>query len=353
MREFFFLGQNMICFFFLTVMVVSVVLSRRRDAGLNVLLSGEVLLLAAVSLRIISWGYKYSVESGQIPVIQAVSGALTVAALLLLAVFFFLRRPRERLGGYLGALVTALVCAWFGGLAWVITREVSAFPGASTVAFLIARSYDQRSTEAELKRSAREIEQRQALLLQEQIRPHFTFNSLTSIRELCETDPALAGEALDNLAGFLRKNMDALTARQLIPFERELEHIEQYVALEKLNPSCGFEVVYDLRVMDFLLPALSIQPLVENAIHHGVRNLGSEGLIVVSTEQRGEFIRIAVEDNGEGFPKGMSDAQRQRISHGLENVRRRLETQCGGSLHMRSPEGGGVRAVVLIPKRNR
>ena len=353
MSEFFFLGQNTICFFFLTVMVVSVVLSRRRNASLNVLVSGEVLLLAALSLRFISWGYNYSTDRGQVPVIQTVSGALTAAALLLVAVFFFLRRPREHFGGYLGALAAALVFVWLGGLFWVMARDPSAFSGAVTLAFLAARSYDHLSTETELKQNAREIEQRQALLLQEQIRPHFTFNSLTSIRELCETDPALAGVALDNLSGFLRKNMDALTARQLIPFERELEHIEQYVALEKLNPSCGFEVVFDLQVMDFLLPALSIQPLVENAIHHGVRDLGCDGLIVVSTEQRGEFIRIIVEDNGRGFPKGMSDTQRQRISHGLENVRQRLETQCGGSLHMRSPEGSGARAVVLIPKRNR
>ena len=121
------------------------------------------------------------------------------------------------------------------------------------------------------------------------------------------------------------------------------------MALEKMNPANCFEVAYDLQIIDFTLPALSVQPLVENAIRHGVRDLGEDGVVFIITERRGDMIRIVVEDNGPGFPAGATEQQKAHISHGLENVRMRLETQCGGSLHIHS-DGNGTRLIVLIPK---
>ena len=156
--------------------------------------------------------------------------------------------------------------------------------------------------EAELLQRASDLEHRQAVLLQEQIRPHFLFNVLSTLRELCETDPTLAAAGMDNLSGYLRENIDALSERELLPFEQELDYIRHYVALEKLRPSGDFQAYYDLAVLDFAIPALSIQPLVENAIRHGVRGLAG-GEVVLSTEQRGDMIRVIVEDNGPGFPR--------------------------------------------------
>ena len=131
-----------------------------------------------------------------------------------------------------------------------------------------------------------------------------------------------------------------------------MEHIQAYVTLEKLRAPGNFEVVFDLREVDFNIPALSIQPLVENAILHGVRELDSAGLVIISTERQGDYIRVIVEDNGHGFPKGVLERQKKRLNHGLENARIRLKTQCGGSLHINSDENG-VRAVLLLPQNQK
>lgn len=173
--------------------------------------------------------------------------------------------------------------------------------------------------------------------------------AIPTLRELCETDPALAASGMDNLSGYLRENIDALSERELIPFEQKLEYIRHYVALEKLRPSGDFQVYYDLAMLDFAVPALSIQPLVENAIRHGVRGI-PDGEVVLSTEQRGDMIRVIVEDNGPGFPKNMSRIKRERSAHAMENVSRRLESQCGGTLYPRDGENG-ARMVALLPKR--
>ena len=157
---------------------------------------------------------------------------------------------------------------------------------------------------------------------------------------------------MGSLSDYLRQNIDALSSDKPIPFKREMEHIRAYVTLEKLRAPGEFEVVFDLQEIDFTLPALSIQPLVENAILHGVRELDGNGLVIVSTERQGDYIRVIVEDNGHGFPKGISNRQKERLSHGLENVRTRLNTQCGGSLHINSKESG-ARMVVLLPQKRR
>ena len=247
------------------------------------------------------------------------------------------------------ALAVALTPVWLAGVEWIFTRDAALFPVAETLSLLIVFVFYQGNAEAVLKKRAEEIENHQAMLFQWQMHPHFLFNTLGTIRELLDSNPALAASGLDNLAGYLRKNLDALALNRMIPFTQELEHIEQYVALEKMNPANRFEVVYDLQIIDFTLPALSVQPLVENAIRHGVRDLGEEGAVFVVTERHGDMIRIIVEDNGPGFPEGATGQQKAHISHGLENVRRRLETQCGGSLHIHSEENA-TRLIVLIPK---
>ena len=246
-------------------------------------------------------------------------------------------------------LLSAAIPVWLAGLYLVITRDSSMFYSAMTLSLLIVLLFYQRELEETLKKRAEEIERHQAAVFQWQMQPHFIFNSLSAIRTLIETEPELASFGLENLAGYLRKNIDALTMETLIPFERELEHIEQYVALEKMNPSNRFDVIYDLRIIDFSLPALTVQPLVENAIRHGVRSLGQDGMVFVTTERHGKMIRVIVEDNGPGFPKNITEQQKQRVSHGLESVRMRLKSQCGGSLHIRRDENG-TRLIVLIPK---
>ena len=345
----FIMGQQFVCFCVLAILMVFFFTDRRQEEFNAMILCAAVLILSAIALSFVNQSYAYS-SSDRLPRISgAVSLALTVAAGVALISCFCFWKPSKRTANCWAALAVALIPIWLAGLSCFFTRKAALFSIAETLSLLIVALFHLRDVETVLKKRADEIENHQAMLFQWQMHPHFLFNSLSTIRELMDSNPALASSGLDNLAGYLRKNLDALTLNRMIPFERELEHIEQYVELEKMNPANRFEVVYDLQIIDFTLPALSVQPLVENAIRHGVRALGEDGVVFVITERHGDMIRIIVEDNGHGFPEDATQQQKQHISHGLENVRARLETQCGGSLHIHSGEEG-TRLIVLIPK---
>ncbi|MBQ6207579.1 MAG: histidine kinase [Oscillospiraceae bacterium] len=341
-------GQQSVCFFALIVLIVSLFTNKSRKRSIEMTLCAAILILVAITLDLVNRSERDGAALFYMR--QGVSAAMSVTAGAALAFSFCFWKPSKRPGTRWTALATALLPVWLAGLGWIFTREAALFPVAETLSLLIALSFYQRDEETLLKQRAEEIENRQAMLFQWQMRPHFLFNAMSAIRELLDSNPALASAGLDNLAGYLRKNLDALTLDHMIPFAQELEHIEQYVMLEKMNPANLFDVVYDLQIIDFQVPALSVQPLVENAIRHGVRALGDEGMVFVVTERHGDMIRIIVEDNGPGFSGNVTEQQKQRISHGLENVRKRLETQCGGSLHIRSGENG-TRLIVLLPKK--
>ena len=346
-----FAGAQAVCFCVLVVVTASLYFADgRRGTTDLLLLSASALLLAASALTISSQAYAWGGDDLHSRVSGAVAAALSAGAMVSMVVSVWRWDPPKGCGSHRAFLAAALIPAGLAVPVWIYTGEPSLFIVAEMLSLLILVSFYRTHTEADLKRRAEEIESRQAAIFQWQMRPHFLFNTLSTIRELMDRSPGLASAGLDDLAGYLRKNLDALTMDHMIPFTRELEHIEQYVSLEKLDPASRFEVVYDLQVIDFYLPALSVQPLVENAIRHGVRGMDDGGMVFVVTEQHGDMIRIIVEDNGPGFADGMTEQQKGHASRGLENVRRRLETQCGGSLHIHSREGR-TRMIVLIPKR--
>lgn len=340
------IGLQAACFVMLAALLISLFTDKWQNAYTNTLLCAAVLLLASAAL---GTGFRVRVLSGmerEFQVLGILSTGLALAACAALAVFFFRWKPGKT-AGRAAAWLSALLWALF--LAWVTVREAALLPVAGTFSLLTAVLFQQRTIEENLKRRAEEIENRQAVLFQWQMQPHFIFNTMNTIRELMTSKPSMAVTALDCLADYLRTNLDALSMSQMIPFERELAHIEQYVMLEKMNTASLFDVAYDLQILDFSIPALSVQPLVENAIRHGVRSMDGRGMVFVTTEEHGEMIRIVVEDNGHGFARDATEQQKNHISHGIENVRRRLETQCGGTLHMRSGEGG-TRMIILIPR---
>ncbi len=205
----------------------------------------------------------------------------------------------------------------------------------------------QRQSERELAIKEEKISASQARLLTDQIQPHFIFNSLMAIEDLCYSDPEKAAKCIEDFSGYLRGNIDALTSEQPILFEEELRHIRQYVALEHARNSVGFRIVYDLKETEFKIPALTIQPIVENAIKHGaLTRRDGTGEVRLSTERTGSFIRVIVEDNG--IKTELTEAQQKHKSIGLNNVSERLKTQSGGSLKLNITEKG-ARAVIVIP----
>ena len=183
-------------------------------------------------------------------------------------------------------------------------------------------------------------------IMMTQIQPHFLFNTLNTIRALYAKDPPLADRTLEGFSAYLRQNLESLSQADLIPITRELEHTRLYAEIEMLRfPNVRVE--YQIEAERFDIPALTIQPLVENAIRHGVRGR-NDGLVTVSTVRESDAHRITVQDNGVGF-----DPQKQRSTEGshlgLQNVRDRLKKMCGGTMILQSERGKGTCVTLLIP----
>lgn len=196
----------------------------------------------------------------------------------------------------------------------------------------------------------KELVQNRIAIMLSQIQPHFLFNALTAIKQLCAIDPEQAEEAVGKFAGFLRGNLDSLSHTGVIPFDKELTHIENYLSLEKMRFGRRLNIAYDIGVSDFSLPPLTVQPLVENAVRYGVTKKPSGGTVTLSTRETEDAIILTISDDGMGFdPAVKKDDGRSHI--GLDNVRSRLESQCGGSLTVTTAPGAGTTATITLPKK--
>lgn len=197
-------------------------------------------------------------------------------------------------------------------------------------------------TEAQL------AEERSRLMLS-QIQPHFLYNSLGVIRELCHSDPDKAEDATVKFSEYLRRNMASLSVNEPVPFTVELSHTKNYLDLEKLRFGEALRVEYDIRAEDFRLPALTLQPIVENAVRHGARKQVNGGTVYISSEETAESFRLVVKDNGPGFEPGqLPEDGKEHV--GLRNVQKRLEHFYGGCLRVESAPGQGTKVTIEIPK---
>ncbi len=190
-----------------------------------------------------------------------------------------------------------------------------------------------------------QAEQRIQLMIS-QIQPHFLFNTLSTIQALCLIDPDKASDTVGKFGVYLRQNLESLNQPGLIPFDKELEHVRLYADIEMIRFPF-IKVEYFIEDRAFSLPALSVQPLVENAIRHGVR-VRDEGLVTVRTWKDLNAHIISITDNGCGFD--VKAAEQSDKSHiGIRNVRERLEKMCGGTLTIKSMIGEGTSVLISIP----
>ena len=200
------------------------------------------------------------------------------------------------------------------------------------------------------KKMKLELENSRIIVMLSQIQPHFLYNSLTSVMDLCDSNPKQAKAAIADFADYLRGNLSSLKTENLITFGTELEHIEKYLKLEKLRFMDELEIVYDIHSKDFMLPALSVQPLVENAVKHGVgKKIGGGTVTIHTSETENEYI-ICVADDGVGFAEG-EYADDGGTHVGIENIKKRLDMMINARLEIESKKGIGTKACILIPKR--
>ena len=180
-----------------------------------------------------------------------------------------------------------------------------------------------------------------------QIRPHFIYNTLGSIEQLCELDPPKAGELVHNFAKYLRGNFGELDNPKPIFMSQEMEHVRHYISIEKVRfPDMTFS--FEMKSEDFCLPALTVQPLVENAIKHGLMKLQKGGTIRVISYETDTNYCICVEDDGVGFDTSNLLDEKKHI--GIRNIRDRLKVMVGGTLEIESTQGVGTKVRITIPK---
>ena len=219
---------------------------------------------------------------------------------------------------------------------------------AYIVCLFVALLMDTQSRREEALRLGRELQDSRLRLMISQIQPHFIYNTLSSVRTLIKLDPDRAYDLVYDFSKYLRANIDSIGQAGMIPFSEELEHIKNYCNIEKVRFGDRLSVVYKIETDRFDVPPLTVQPLVENAIKHGLRRKSGAGTVMVRTYEEENGCAVEVLDDGVGFD---TDAPVPEHSAGLGNIRFRLHEIAGAGLTISSIPGKGTRAVVHLPGR--
>lgn len=199
------------------------------------------------------------------------------------------------------------------------------------------------------KELQQELQESRIAIMMSQIQPHFLYNVLNTIYHLCGKDDNTAKTVISDFSDYLRNNLDSLERKELVPFGTEYNHVKTYLDIEKIRFGDELEILYDIKAKDFFLPVMTIQPLVENAVKHGISKKRGGGKLTVSAVEKSDCYKIIVTDTGKGFDVQGYSYEKNHI--GINNVRQRLKNTCGGTLDITSENGKGTTAVVMIPKK--
>lgn len=214
---------------------------------------------------------------------------------------------------------------------------------------LVAVNYQASIRAKKLEAELKEI---RLSLAMSRIKPHFIYNSLNSIYHLCDKDIEMAQQAISDFSDYLQRSLGAIDRTTLISFEEELKHIKAYLKLEQLRFGKDLNVVYHIETSEFMLPALSVQPLVENAVKHGICQKEDGGTLILTVRECPDCFEIIVSDDGAGFVAEQEN--KEKGTHiGIQNVRQRLHIMCNAVLEIKSELGKGTTSTIYIPKENK
>lgn len=312
---------NIICF------VLQI--ARLRDLRQNVLLIYAGMLLSFLSIifqTVYDHTRKKNIKEAQwFPAIYILMGISLTADLILFKLNGHTRQSNI-------SLYTSLVYGIISGF--------------SMIAEIMSRQEEYRLKELELS------DQRGAMMLS-QIRPHFVYNTMNTIYSLCDIDVESAKCAIHDFSGYLRLNFSFMDYRNPIDFSLELQHTRFYLSIEKLRFGDDLDVEYDIKTEDFRIPPLTLQPIVENAVRHGIRGKTGKGKVNICTEEEYNDYVVQVEDNGAGFDVSIlnhDDVEDEHRHIAVKNVSARIEQMCGGRVDIVSTIGEGTKVTIVIPK---
>lgn len=244
-----------------------------------------------------------------------------------------------------GAISKYVFVVLFIAALFVVLRLI---PGNINAATKAKELELQRSRlEAEKNMVEAELKESRISIMLSQIQPHFIYNTLGTIERMCLKDPQKAFDLVRNFSLYLRGNFSELDSVTPIRFADEIKHVEYYVNIEKVRfPDMSIE--YDVEATEFVLPALSVQPLVENAIKHGLMRLETGGTVKIHSYETPTHFCVEVTDDGVGFDTDAPIDEKKHV--GLRNIRGRLKAMVNGALVMESKPGVGTKAIIMIPK---
>lgn len=241
-------------------------------------------------------------------------------------------------------ILAMIVQIYIYGIAWLHL--------ATTISIIFVFVTLQANQAQKRKLREMELERATTAVMLSQVQPHFLYNSLLGIKQLCDSDPQKASEALEHFAYFLRGNLDTLTQKKLIPFETEMQHVNDYLYLEKMRFDQKLTVLQKLEYTDFILPAMTIQPIAENAVRWGITKKKGGGTLIIKSELSEDNVIISVIDDGIGFDP-LTKKNDGKTHIGIDNVRKRLALQCGGTLNIESKKGSGTTVRLILPQKGR
>lgn len=254
---------------------------------------------------------------------------------------------------FIADAVATLFGFWQGGSLSVLLLFAIVLVSSVIIGRVVPKSIraviDAKSIEAEKQAMEMKLQESHISIMLSQIQPHFLYNTLNSIYYLCETNPMRARSLVNSFSEYLRNNLSSLEETRLISFETELSHVKTYLDIEKVRFEDTLEIEYDIKCVDFSLPVLTVQPIVENAVKHGTSKKRGGGKVIISTLEDKDNYVIKVSDTGCGFDptKPKNDGKRHV---GIENVKQRLLNMCDGTLTIESEVGVGTTVTVKIPK---
>ena len=273
------------------------------------------------------------------------SNWLYIGAILLL-IAFGVDAAMTGLGIWKGGVVSKYVFIILFAVTMVVVLRI--IPGGINAAEKAKELELQRSRlEAEKSIMEAELKESRISIMLSQIQPHFIYNTLGTIERMCLKDPEKAFHLVRNFSLYLRGNFSELDSVTPIRFAEELKHVEYYVNIEKVRFP-DMNIVYDVETTEFVLPALSVQPLVENAIKHGLMRLETGGTVLIRSYETPTHFCVEVKDDGVGFDTTLPVDEKKHV--GLRNIRGRLKAMVDGDLILESKPDAGTKAVIMIPK---
>ena len=355
--EIFFLISTALAYVMLAIFNYYVIIHIREKANISMWF-GHIGLIFALSESVMwitsyNLGTVYSVTNGIYRrgelfwLSQLIAIGLIAYIFILILIFFNKLKKRDSI---------IFICCVLGLFLSTGLREIMPDVGIPVVYLLVTLSviglYIVLHIEQNvlLRIKDEKLVQSRISIMLSQIRPHFLYNALNAIHYLCEKDPQLAQKAIAEFSDYLRGNLDSVSVDRTVLFSKELEHIKNYLFLEKLRYEDELEIAYELGTINFFLPPLTVQPLVENAVRYGIGQAMDGGKLTIKTTERDEGYEIFVIDDGVGGYDPDNKKEDGRSHVGIENVRERLALMVGGTLEIESEKGKGTTAKIFIPR---